>query len=68
VGKAARPAGEPCFDEGVEAFGRVEGGRDGQAAALEAAGARLQFPDDPELLAEPVILDGRQVDEVLRGG
>ena len=47
-------------EEGVEPVGRVEAGRLGQGDLLDDPGPRLELPDDLELFAEAVVLDGRQ--------
>ena len=52
-------------EEGVEAARLVEAGGFGQGRLLEHAGAGLELPDDLELLAERVVLDGGEGDEVL---
>ena len=45
--------------------GLVEALRLRQVHLFEGAGAGLQFPDDPQFLAEGIVFDGGQADEVL---
>lgn len=60
-------AGTPPYggEEYVKAVGRVESCRVGQRNALVHACAGLDFPDDLKFLAEAVVLDGGEGDEVL---
>ena len=53
-------------EEGIEPARLVEALRLGKRLLADDAGARLELPDDPQLLAEPVVLDGEELDEVLR--
>jgi hypothetical protein len=69
VADVRRGGGPPAdrIEEGVQLVGRVEAGGLGEGDVLVDPGARLQLPDDPDLLAEPVVLDGRQRHEGLPG-
>ena len=64
VGRGGGPPADG-IEEGVEPVGRVEAGRLGEGDLLDDLGPRLDLPDDLELLAEAVVLDGEQRDEVL---
>ena len=54
--------------KGVEAARSVEAGGLRQRGALNHLGTRLDLPDDLQLLADGVILDGGEGHAVLRGG
>ncbi len=52
-------------EKGIQPLGRVEAGRLRQLDLLADLGARLQLPDDLQALAQRVILDGGEGDQVL---
>ena len=56
------------IQECVKSVGRIESGRLGQGDLLDDQRPRLDLPDDLQLLAECVILDGQERDQVLRPG
>jgi hypothetical protein len=61
-----RDRAPPCgVHESVEALWWVKAIGLGQVAVVVKAGARLDFPKDPKLLAIAVILDRREVNDVL---
>ena len=65
-----RRGGPPAHgvQEGVELLGLVEAGRLGEGDLLDDPGARLDLPDDLQLFAQAVVLDGGERQEVLRPG
>ena len=53
-------------EEGIESSGRIEAGRSRQRRPLADLRAGLQLPDDLQFLAQGIVLDRRQRDQMLR--
>lgn len=65
VGGRCRPPADGV-QKGVEPLGSVEAGRFGQGDFLNDLGPRLDLPDDLDLLAQAVILDRGERQQVMR--